>query len=72
MAVFAFVVDGRAALHDFRQGCRVENLTGLRGAPDFFRKRERRAAIAIGHCEQSGAGVGVERERLAFHLLRAC
>ena len=35
-------------------------------APDLFGKRERGAAIAVGHADKRGARVLVERQRLAF------
>ena len=52
------------------QAGRVEDLARLGGAPDLFGERQRRAAVAIGHGDQHGAGVVVERQLLPLDRLR--
>ncbi len=71
VAFAILVVDRRAALQDALQPDRIEHLALARGAPDFFRQCQRGAAIAIGHPDQRGAGLVIERQLAAFDLLGA-
>ncbi len=71
VAVLALVVDGGAALDDAGEPLRIEDLTRTGGAPDLFGERQGSAAIAVGHADEAGTGIGIERQRLALPRLGA-
>ena len=70
MALLRLVVERRAALHGLHQLRHVERLGGA-GREQGFGQVDERAAVAVGHGAQHGAGVGFERQGAALGLLRA-
>ena len=66
MALLRLVVDRRAPLHDFGEPGGVEALAFARGAPDFLGERQCGAPVAVGHADQRGASIGVQRQRPAL------
>jgi hypothetical protein len=58
-------------LHHLLQFRGVEDLARARRPPHFFRQRERRAAVAVGHADQRLTRLGIERELPAFDRLGA-
>ena len=71
VAVLRLVVDRRAPLHDLLQLGGVKNFAFAGGTPDFLGKRQRGAAVAVGHADERGACVVVERQLAALDLLGA-
>ena len=67
--VLRLVVDRSPTLHDLDKHIGIEKLVLARGAPDLLGKRQHRAAVAISHADQAGAGIFSQRQRLAFHGL---
>ncbi len=71
MPFLRLVVDRCAALYDLRQTGGIEALARPGGAPQLLGQGESGATVAVGHTHQRGAGIDVERQRLALDRLGA-